>query len=171
MEELADSFAEAISGFSVMDNHLHVLVRLDPEVAQGWSDEEVVRRWGRLFPPRDKSRPPLPVSSAWVEWRLQDAQWVATARGSGDTIPISDLTSAWRSNSETSKLVGFGPGFVFGGCQASKCAACAGSGNERGSCRVALRYQPSTQLQYHGNAVTNLLPPRAVRTLRLAESK
>ena len=63
-----------------MDNHLHVLVRLDPDVAQGWSDEEVVRRWGRLFPPRDKSRQPLPVSNAWVEWRLQDAQWVATAR-------------------------------------------------------------------------------------------
>ncbi len=38
-----------------MDNHLHVLVRLGPEVATGWSDEEVVRRWGRLFPPRDRS--------------------------------------------------------------------------------------------------------------------
>ena len=45
-----------------MDNHLHVLVRLDPDVAKSWSDEEVVRRWGRLFPPRDKSRQPLPVS-------------------------------------------------------------------------------------------------------------
>jgi hypothetical protein len=52
LQELADIFAVAIAGFSVMDNHLHVLVRLDPEVAQGWSDEEVVRRWGRLFPPR-----------------------------------------------------------------------------------------------------------------------
>ena len=70
----------AVGGFSVMDNHLHVLVRLDPDVAQGWSDEEVVRRWGRLFPPRDKSRQPLPVSNAWVQWRLQDVQWVATAR-------------------------------------------------------------------------------------------
>ena len=42
-----------------MDNHLHVLVRLDPEVAEDWSDDEVVRRWGRLYPPRDKSRKPL----------------------------------------------------------------------------------------------------------------
>jgi hypothetical protein len=70
----------SVGGFSVMDNHLHVLVRLDPEIATGWSDEDVVRRWGRLFPPRDKSRQPLPVSKAWVEWRLQDAQWVAKAR-------------------------------------------------------------------------------------------
>jgi len=59
---------------------MHVLVRLDPDVAKGWSDEEVVRRWGRLFPPRDKSRQPLAVSKDWVEWRLKDAAWVATAR-------------------------------------------------------------------------------------------
>ncbi len=63
-----------------MDNHLHVLVRLDQQVAAGWSDEEVVRRWGRLFPPRDKSRQPLPVSNAWVEDRLKHPDWVATAR-------------------------------------------------------------------------------------------
>ena len=80
LQELADIFAVAVGGFSVMDNHLHVLVRLDPDLATDWSDEEVVRRWGRLFPPRDKSRKPLPVSKTWVEWRLKDAQWVATAR-------------------------------------------------------------------------------------------
>jgi hypothetical protein len=69
-----------VGGFSVLDNHLHLLVRLDPEVAKSWSDDEVVQRWGRLFPPRDKSRQPLPVSKDWVEWRLKDAAWVATAR-------------------------------------------------------------------------------------------
>ena len=49
LQELADIFAVAVGGFSVMDNHLHVLVRLDPDVAKGWSDEEVVRRWGACF--------------------------------------------------------------------------------------------------------------------------
>jgi hypothetical protein len=63
-----------------MDNHLHVLLRLDQEVADGWSDEEVVRRWGRPFPPRDKSRQALAVTDNWVQWRLEDSQWVATAR-------------------------------------------------------------------------------------------
>ena len=77
LQELAGIFAVGVAGFSVMDNHLHVLVRLDPDVAKGWSDEEVVRRWGALFPPRDKSRQPLPVSEAWVEVRLKDVQWVA----------------------------------------------------------------------------------------------
>ena len=80
LEELAQIFAIAVGGFSVMDNHLHVLLRLDQEVANGWSDEEVVRRWGRLFPPRDKTRQALAVTDNWVQWRLKDSQWVATAR-------------------------------------------------------------------------------------------
>ena len=62
LEELAEIFAVAVGGFAVMHNHLHVLPRLDPEVAQGWSDLEVVQRWGRLFPPRDKFRQPIPVT-------------------------------------------------------------------------------------------------------------
>ena len=80
LEELSDIFAVAVGGFSVMDNHLHVLVRLDSDVARAWSDDEVVRRWGRLFPPRDKSRQPMPVTEHWVQWRLTDSLWVATAR-------------------------------------------------------------------------------------------
>jgi REP element-mobilizing transposase RayT len=80
LQELAEIFAMSVGGFSVMDNHLHVLVRLDPDTASRWSNEEVVRRWGRLFPPRDKSRQPLPISESWVQGRLKDIQWVATAR-------------------------------------------------------------------------------------------
>ena len=52
VKELGEIFAVSVGGFSVLDNYLHLLVRLDPDVAKGWSDEEVVRRWGRLFPPR-----------------------------------------------------------------------------------------------------------------------
>jgi hypothetical protein len=80
LEELAQIFSVAVASLSVLDNHLHVLVRLDSDIAKGWSDEEVVRRCGRLFPPRDKSRPPLPVSNDWVQWRLKGSGWVAKAR-------------------------------------------------------------------------------------------
>ena len=52
LELLAENFAVSVCGFSLMDNHLHVLVRLDPGVADGWSDEEVVRRWIAVYPPR-----------------------------------------------------------------------------------------------------------------------
>ena len=77
LQELARIFAVAVGGFSVMDNHLHLLLRIDPDTAKDWSDEEVVRRWGRLFPPRDQSRRPIPVADGWVQWSLKDVPWVA----------------------------------------------------------------------------------------------
>src|SRR5262245_52643115 len=70
LRELAGIFAVSVAGFSILDNHLHLLVRLDPDLATHWSDEEVVRRWGRLFPPRDRARRPLPVSDEWVQGHL-----------------------------------------------------------------------------------------------------
>ncbi len=80
IQELAQIFAVGVGGFSVLDNHLHLLLRIDPDVAAGWSDEEVVQRWGRLFPPRDSLRQVLPVSADWIKQRLDDPQWVATMR-------------------------------------------------------------------------------------------
>jgi hypothetical protein len=62
--------AQPAKHLAAMDNHLHVLVRLDPEVAAAWSDEEVVRRWDRLLSARDKSRKPLPSSERLVEQQL-----------------------------------------------------------------------------------------------------
>ena len=39
LQELAEIFAVSVGGFSVMDNHLHVLVRLDPDTATGQRPE------------------------------------------------------------------------------------------------------------------------------------
>ena len=80
LRELSGIFSVEVAGFAVLDNHMHVVLKLNDEVAAGWSDDEVVRRWGRLFPPRGKDRQPLEVSEAWVEAQLKDAKWVAEAR-------------------------------------------------------------------------------------------
>ena len=34
LEELSEIFAVAVAGFAILDNHLHLLVRLDPDVAK-----------------------------------------------------------------------------------------------------------------------------------------
>lgn len=39
-----------------MSNHLHVVVRVRPDVVSTYSDEEVARRWWRLFPRRHEDR-------------------------------------------------------------------------------------------------------------------
>lgn len=82
IEELSQLFAIAVGGFSVLDNHLHLAVRLEPERVDQWSDEEVVRRWATLFPPRGKNRKPLEVTQQWIEQKLadQDQKYVTNAR-------------------------------------------------------------------------------------------
>ena len=56
LERLAGSFAIDVSGFAIMDNHLHVIVRQRPDIAKGWSAEDVTRRWRMIFgsPPKTK---------------------------------------------------------------------------------------------------------------------
>jgi len=80
LRKLAGIFAIDVCAYAVLDNHLHVVLKLNDDVAAGWSNEDVVRRWGRLFPPRGKDRQPLPVTGAWVKDRLKDAAWVAETR-------------------------------------------------------------------------------------------
>jgi hypothetical protein len=50
LEFLCSIFAADDAAHSAMSNHLHVLVRLDPLRPLQWTDEDVVRRWGRLHP-------------------------------------------------------------------------------------------------------------------------
>jgi REP element-mobilizing transposase RayT len=52
LECLAGIFAVDVMGFSVMSNHLHVILRNRPDVVKSWSDEEVANRWWTLFPQR-----------------------------------------------------------------------------------------------------------------------
>jgi REP element-mobilizing transposase RayT len=46
---LASVFAIDVCAYAVMSNHYHLVVKLDPEKACHWSDEEVLRRWTSLF--------------------------------------------------------------------------------------------------------------------------
>jgi hypothetical protein len=45
-------FAIDVLGFSLLSNHIHPLLRIRPDLATHWTDEEVARRWWRLHPPR-----------------------------------------------------------------------------------------------------------------------
>lgn len=48
---LAGVMAIDVEGFTLMSNHLHAILRNRPDVADGWSAEEVARRWLTLCPP------------------------------------------------------------------------------------------------------------------------
>ena len=80
IELLAASFAVSVCGFSVMDNHLHVLVRLDPDAAKQWSDEDVVRRWIAVYPPRTLDVKDPKIVQMWVDHELKNERKVAAYR-------------------------------------------------------------------------------------------
>jgi hypothetical protein len=52
LQFLNDNFAIAVGGFAVLDNHLHLLARLDPHLAENWSDQETARRWLTVYTPK-----------------------------------------------------------------------------------------------------------------------
>ena len=77
---LASFTAVGVAGWSVMDNHLHLLLKVDTEAARGWSKREVARRWLGLHPARDGYFRPVPVSDELVDAFVEDAEAVKTAR-------------------------------------------------------------------------------------------
>lgn len=50
LRQLAGMFAMEVCAYSVMENHYHTILRTRPDIAEGWSDDEVARRWLKLFP-------------------------------------------------------------------------------------------------------------------------
>jgi hypothetical protein len=62
-----------------------------PGSRRGWSDEEVVRRWGRLFPPRNAAPQVVTASDEWVQQRLGDAKWIATARAAAEHELVHEM--------------------------------------------------------------------------------
>ena len=89
LEFLASVFGIDCLTYTVLSNHLHVILRSRPDIVNGWSDEEVAKRWCRLFPKRrDKKGSPLdptdaelgmilnvPTRLAQVRERLSDISW------------------------------------------------------------------------------------------------
>jgi REP element-mobilizing transposase RayT len=55
LRSLAGIFAIEVCAYAVMENHYHTVLRTRPDIADGWTDEEVARRW-RTLCPRNKGR-------------------------------------------------------------------------------------------------------------------
>jgi REP element-mobilizing transposase RayT len=81
LQELASIFAIDICSYAVMSNHLHLILRVRPDLVQTWSDEEVALRWYRLFPPRDPATgQPVEPSECDLNMILSDQERVVELR-------------------------------------------------------------------------------------------
>ena len=80
LERVANFTAVGVAGWAVMDNHLHLLLKVDAEAARGWSDREVARRWLGLHPARDGYFRPVAVSDEQVDSFVSDTDQVVKMR-------------------------------------------------------------------------------------------
>ena len=78
---LAECFSVSLYAYAVMSNHLHVVLRVDPVTASGWSDEEVVRRWVKAFPGTRSGEDLERWSEARVMALLANPDMVSDIRG------------------------------------------------------------------------------------------
>ena len=72
LEVLSKHFAVSVCGFAILDNHLHVLCRLDSGVAAGWTDEDVVRRWIASYHPSCLDVDNPAAVQSWIDHQCRD---------------------------------------------------------------------------------------------------
>ena len=80
LEFLSEHFAVSVAGFSIMDNHLHVLVRLEPELGKSMPDDEVLRRWANIYPPAEMDIENSAVLEGWVQRNLGNEKLINSYR-------------------------------------------------------------------------------------------
>ena len=49
LKDLANSFAVDVHAYAIMSNHLHIVVHIDPDRVDGWSDDQVIQRWNSIW--------------------------------------------------------------------------------------------------------------------------
>ena len=92
LRTIAGVFAVEVAGYSVMSNHLHLVLRMRPAAVASWSAREVAERWCALFdrglPKRADGRvvpatvAHLSGNGAWIaerRARLADLSWLMRA--------------------------------------------------------------------------------------------
>lgn len=96
LEFLASIFAIDCLTYTVMNNHIHLVLRSRPDVLATWSDEEIARRWLKLFPKRrEQDGSPAEPTEPELNMILNDPKVLAQRRKR-----LSDLSWWMRCTAE-----------------------------------------------------------------------
>ena len=68
---LSSIFSIRVCAYAIMSNHYHLVLYVDLESSESWSDEEVFERWKRLF---NRAIPDERMVNEWRR-RLSDISW------------------------------------------------------------------------------------------------
>lgn len=95
MEALASVFGVDILAYSVLSNHLHLILRNRPDIVAAWSDQEVAIRWLKVFPGRRMEEHLAEPTEHEVQTLAADTERVAEVRKR-----LSDISWFMRSLAE-----------------------------------------------------------------------
>ena len=97
LEFLASVFGIDCLTYTVLSNHLHVVLRSRPDVVATWSDEQVARRWLKLFPKRrNQDGSPAEPTKPEIDMIINDPDVLAERRQR-----LSDTSWWMRCTAET----------------------------------------------------------------------
>ena len=77
---LAPRFKIDIISFSLMANHLHLVLRNRPDLVENMSDEELIRAWWDISPKYRKNGEPGPLTPKWLRKLLKDQDHIDSCR-------------------------------------------------------------------------------------------
>ncbi len=114
LDRLAEASSVEVLGFSLMDSHVHFILRTNPMAAEAWSPLEVVRRWLRIHPRRNRRREAVETPEEDIAAMAADAEWVAATRRKLASLPqfMKDLKQ--HVAQQCNKLEGVGGSFWEG---------------------------------------------------------
>ena len=92
LELLSSVFGIDVLVYSILSNHLHLVLRTRPDVVAAWSDSELATRWLRLFPGRRLDEQLAEPTSTDVQMLLANPQRLQEIR-----LRLSDLSWFMRS--------------------------------------------------------------------------
>jgi len=80
LRDAAGAFAIDVLAYAVMSNHLHLVVRTDPNRVAAWTAGDIARRWAAAHPRTGDDGQPTPWSDDDLAAHASDAAWVAKTR-------------------------------------------------------------------------------------------
>lgn len=91
---LAGVFAIDVGNYQVLSNHVHLISRTRPDIANGWSNEEVAWRWKCAWPHHENGKWVRSPTDEEIEELLQKPDKLAAARAG--LASISWLMARWK---------------------------------------------------------------------------
>lgn len=80
LQELSKVFSVRVRVLRAADKPISIIIQTDETMIDGWSDQDVVRRWARICQPKPIEHRSIELTDEWVEIQLKNTEWIQEIR-------------------------------------------------------------------------------------------